>query len=60
VLALITTNGLSRVRPSEKNVSSVEENKEIKRLQAQMTDLQLEVDLIRETLNVLKKTPAST
>ena len=33
---------------------------ELEQLCAQMQDMQLEIDLLRETINVLKKTPAST
>lgn len=34
-------------------------SKEVEQLKSQMQDMQLEIDILKETLNVLKKTPAS-
>lgn len=34
--------------------------KDIEMLKAKMLDMQLEIDILKETINVLKKTPAST
>ncbi|WP_428261063.1 hypothetical protein [Gallibacter sp. Marseille-QA0791] len=35
-------------------------SEEVESLRKQMYELQMEVDILKETINVLKKTPAST
>lgn len=35
-------------------------SEEVKNLRKQMYELQMEVDILKEIINVLKKTPAST
>ncbi|WP_182186507.1 hypothetical protein [Pectinatus frisingensis] len=35
-------------------------SEEIENLKSQMKDMQLEIDILKETLTALKKTPAST
>lgn len=42
------------INPSD--ITSVED---IETLKAQMLDMQMEIDILKETINVLKKTPAS-
>lgn len=43
----------------EVNPSDIESAEDINTLKAQMLDMQMEIDILKETINVLKKTPAS-
>lgn len=50
----------------EKNTANINVNpnditsaEDINDLKAQMLDMQMEIDILKETINVLKKTPAS-
>lgn len=36
------------------------QNTDLQQLLARMDDMQMEIDILKETINVLKKTPAST
>lgn len=53
-------------QPMKKNTANINVNpnditsaEDINDLKAQMLDMQMEIDILKETINVLKKTPAS-
>lgn len=46
--------------PKKQPATAVNEIDNIKELKAKMLELQLENNILKETINVLKKTPAST
>lgn len=41
------------------NPNDITSAEDINELKAQMLDMQMEIDILKETINVLKKTPAS-
>lgn len=48
------------IQPETLEDGSVASNSEVEELKAQMLDMQLEIDILKETINVLKKDATST